>query len=137
MKRFVFANQMKVSLNLKAKIHPQLSAVHLSIKDTKSVIHIMDEYDDLSEKHPLIPCLLVLREFELLDESSDYMNWCKKQGLEIMNEAIRSYYQGIIPKLEEIRACFPGRRLTSFITDLDFQLNAGAMQVLRAGREKL
>jgi len=95
-------------------------------------VFIGDEYDDLSLSDNRIPIVLALREFEIIEESTDYLHWCTMQGVPAHSEEIRSYYQDTVKRIPELKQHFNSGTLTSFISDLDFQLNAGAMQWLRS-----
>ena len=104
--------------------------LHLSNKEYP--VFIDDEYGDLELADKRIPIVLALREFEIIDESKDYLHWCTMQGIPANSEIIRSYYQDTVKRIPELKKHFNSGKLTSFISDLDFQLNAGAMQWLRS-----
>ena len=95
-------------------------------------VYINDEYHDLDLPDKRISIVLALREFELIEESTDYLHWCKMQQIPALSEEIRSYYQLTVKRIPELKSNFNSGTLTSFISDLDFQLNAGAMQWLRS-----
>lgn len=95
-------------------------------------VFIQDEYQDLKIKNTLLHAVLALREWEIIDESTDYLDWCLQQGFPTNNEVLRHYYQETAAKLPQISRYFKDTKLTSFISDLDFQLNAGAAQFLRS-----
>lgn len=103
-----------------------------SIKNESLLLLIQDEYKDLEYPNTLLHLVLVLRELELMEDSTDYLNWCKMQGVLTHSEPLRNYYQEMvrvhIPKLKNL---FKHQKITSFISDLDFQLNSGPAQFLR------
>jgi len=94
-------------------------------------VFIQDEYRDLEIKNTLLHAVLVLREWEIIDDSTDYLDWCRQQGFPANNEVLRQYYKETVANIPQIKSCFKDSKLTSIITDLDFQLNAGAAQFLR------
>ncbi len=104
----------------------------LIISERQIRVFIEDEYEDLLLPDPCIPVVLALREFELIEESTDYLNWCRMMGVAANSEVLRNYYQETVRELPELKMFFDSGELTSFISDLDFQLNAGAMQWLRS-----
>ena len=103
--------------------------VELTILDKSFPIYIQDEYDDLTLNNPLLNLCLVLREFEIYHESSDYLNWCNTQGVNTSNETLRQYYMNLGNTYTAIEKLIG--KIDSQISDLDFQLNAGAAWELR------
>lgn len=101
------------------------------INSSSFQVYIQDEYNDLEIQNTLLFAVLAIREWEIIDDSTDYLDWCFQQGLPTNNEVLRQYYQKTVLKLPQISSYFKNNKLTSFITDLDFQLNAGAAQFLR------
>ncbi|MCW5519461.1 hypothetical protein J1N09_06405 [Aureitalea sp. L0-47] len=108
-----------------------LVAGSLILSESAYPVFINDEYQDLELPDERIAIVLALREFEIIEESTDYLQWCKLQGITAHSEEIRSYYQETVNRIPELKKHFNSGELSSFITDLDFQLNAGAMQLLR------
>ena len=106
-----------------------LQLVHLSISKQIFPIYTQDEYDDLSLNNPLLNLCLVLRELEIYQESSDYLNWCNTQGVNASDETIRKYYMSLDNSYTVIEKIIG--KIDSQINDLDFQLNAGAAWELR------
>jgi len=94
---------------------------------------IEDEYDDLLLNDPRVDLVLVLRELELIDHSSDYLHWCRLQGLLCSTERgkLHSYYQNIVWILPKLYQIFGKNEIETFVSDLDFELNTGAMLHLR------
>ncbi len=112
-------------------IHADLVPVTLQIANKNILVQVMDEYNDLSHQNGLLTVVLCLRELELLEDSFNVAQWYKQQGLTSSSEKLENYYKSIIKELPELKVHFPNGALTSFIPDLDFQLNAGAAQALR------
>ncbi|NNJ80881.1 MAG: hypothetical protein HKP11_01690 [Flavobacteriaceae bacterium] len=108
-----------------------LVPVIFTIQNKKQHCYIHDEYDDLQLNDPCVKVVLALREFELIEESTDYLNWCTMMGIEANSEVIRNYYQDTVRIIRKFKAYFKRNKITSFIPDLDFQLNSGAMKSLR------
>jgi hypothetical protein len=104
----------------------------LILSESAYPVFINDEYQDLELPDKRIAIVLALREFELIEESTDYLQWCKLQGITAHSEEIRNYYQETVKRIPELKKHFNSGELSSFITDLDYQLNAGAMQWLRS-----
>ena len=117
-------------------IEKYLTAMTLFIADEQFDIQVDDEYCDLDLEHPLVHIVLTLRALELIEESTDYLQWCNFLGISTGNEQLRRYYQRTVKLLPNIRAYFNKGEVTSFITDMDFELNAGAMQYLREQKEE-
>ncbi len=128
---FIAYHKISVSPSMKEVVALQLTPLQLHLKGKTFHIQLSDEYHDLSLKSKLLKYVLVFRALESLQETNDYLDWCKKEGLNATNEKLRSYYQDIIGVLPQINAVFPDQHPTSFISDYDYQLNAGAMQYLR------
>ncbi|MBX2828971.1 MAG: hypothetical protein KTR22_12470 [Flavobacteriaceae bacterium] len=115
---------------MQASIHAELISVSLTVSNEVVVLQIMDEYCDLEKNSTLLTVILCLRELELIDDSKDYENWCRFQNIEGTTEA-EAYYLAMKERLPTLKPFFPNGELDSFISDLDFQLNAGAIQELR------
>ena len=124
-------NQITLSKISGPDINSNFHSMGLSIVKEKYVVKILDEYEDLKYNNPILDFVLVIRELELLNDSKDYLDWSKVQGIEPNNDELRDYYITITKALPVISEYFPNKEITSFINDLDFQLNAGAMQLLR------
>ena len=96
-------------------------------------VMIEDEQDDLMLNDSRVNVVLVLRELELIHHSSDYLHWCRLQGLLCHADRgkLHSYYQNIVWMLPKLYQLFGKNEIETFISDLDFELNSGAMQFLR------
>lgn len=108
--------------------------VSVTIQDKSIQILIQDEFDDFYIQNRLLHVVLALNELVIIEESTDYLDWCNQQGYSANNEFLRSYYQTMIKELPTLSSYFPKGKLTAFISDWDFQLNAGAAQFLRNTR---
>lgn len=104
-------------------------AIKFTINNDSFHLYINDEYEDLQYNNSLLSLCLALRELEMYHEGSDILSWCKSQQLEVNNSKVVDYYKSlskIYVRIEEIIGT-----IDSQISDLDFQLNAGAIQELR------
>jgi len=109
-----------------------LKPVQFTFREHNIVIQINDEYDDLLDKNPLLNLLLVLAELSFIDESTDFLNWCAENDVNASSEKLRMYYNEILVFVTKFKTYFPEGIIDCFISDLDFQLNAGAAQYLRS-----
>jgi hypothetical protein len=128
-----FINEHSVSLRIPSDKQAvfDLNPFYISILNAEYLCYIQDEYDDLRLQDPRVHIVLALREFEIIEESTDYLHWCTMMGLPSNSEVMRSYYQDTVNVIPNIKSYFKRNAITSFISDLDYQLNAGAMQYLR------
>lgn len=99
-------------------------------KDSFSVL-IQDEYNDLKHPNYLLHLAIVLRELEFIEESTDFLDWCKQNSYPAESDFILDYYRTKVEELPTIATYFPNNKIDSYIGDLDYQLNAGAVQFLR------
>lgn len=109
----------------------ELIPVELTIQQQSLIVYIEDEYHDLDRNNHTLAVVLALRELECINESTDYLDWCSEMGIKTHHEELRQYYQELILKIPTLNTYFPNNRITCFINNLDFQLNAGAIQFLR------
>ncbi|MBV1924138.1 MAG: hypothetical protein KUG68_08930 [Flavobacteriaceae bacterium] len=116
------------------KIDNQLYPLELTINQKKYIVQTDDEYGDLQIDNELLHLVIALKEIETLEASTDYLNWCKQLNLNASNDKLLSYYKEIISHIYDFKNLFEDGIITSFISDLDFQLNAGAIQLLRLNR---
>jgi hypothetical protein len=96
----------------------------LSIKLT-----VFDEYRDTRGGNPLLLLVLIAMEFGELDDAAGVADWARVQCLDVADEVTQQTYDdNMRAKLAfiEIYGAIP-----EVITDLDWQLNAGAAQALR------
>ena len=130
LKKFYDTNNFLIQ-NITPSIFEGVFVTTILLNEISYKVFIQDEYHDLEIKNTLLHAVLVLREWEIIDDSTDYLDWCRQQGFPAKNEVLRQYYQEATVNTPQITSYFKDNKLTSFITDLDFQLNAGAAQFLR------
>jgi hypothetical protein len=129
--RFIKKNKVSVDSFETKLIDENLVPLILKIGVNEWQIQVMDEYQDLEVNNSNLNVVLVLRELELIIDSTDYLQWCKQQSIVPNNDKLLAYFKAINGLIPEIQVYFPNRELTSFISDLDFQLNQGPAQYIR------
>ena len=134
LKKLVKTHAITITSSTSEAINDDLVPVILIIQNKEFLIQIMDEYNDLKVNNPLLNVVLVLRELEMINDSTDFLDWVKQQGLNSNNHKLLDYYTSICKRYDTLASYFPGDQLTSFVSDLDFQLNAGPVQMLRNKR---
>ena len=134
LQEFVIKNKVAVKLADVPSISSKLSPVNYSIGNENFSMYLNDEYNDLNFKNPLLNVVLVLFEFSLVEDSDDFLEWCNWQNLDPNNAALRSYYKFMCNRLIVLKQYFPENEITTFVSDLDFQLNSGAMHLLRQSK---
>ena len=132
LKDFFKGHAINIKLLDEKPIGSHLTPVQFSIDGLVNTIHVIDEYNDLARKNKYLDLVVVLRELEMIEDSTDYLDWCKQQGLEVNNNLLMSYYQDMVKNIVDIRAYFPSGEINSFISDWAFEMNAGAAQYLRS-----
>ncbi len=103
--------------------------IHFSILDKQFNLFVDDEFDDLKvNSNPLSVCI-ALRALESYDFAEDYLVWCTQHNFDAADMQVRDHFQN----LGEIVAWFAKNQIQvdSFISDFDFELNAGVAQFLR------
>jgi hypothetical protein len=128
---FISKNKVLTSIEKGPGISKELIPIYFQIDTIHCVIHVIDEYEDLQLNTELLRLILVLRALVIFNDATDFLNWCALQNLNPDNTPLRNYYIETIALLDPIGSLFPNRIITSFITDLDFQLNAGVILQLR------
>ena len=108
-----------------------LVAMTLVIKNENYIVFVDDEYEDLKKKNLLLNFVLVFRALALIADSSDYLEWCSQQNVNPNLSELLAYYKNTSSRIEKIKLLFENNTISYFISDLDFQLNSGAMQILR------
>lgn len=103
----------------------------LIINAERYTVWVKDEYNDLSYNNPILNFILVFREFELIEDSIDFLDWCKLNSANASNNDLLSYYVEQCRVIGNINRHFKEKSITCFISDLDFQLNSGVLQILR------
>lgn len=130
---FYSENTIEIILDNSSTIDPSFIPVSVLINKISYIIQIQDEYDDLKVNNQLLWLVLVLREIEMIEDSTDHLDWSKQQSVK-ENPLLADYYNDFIASIAGFKHFFKDGKITSFITDLDFQLNAGAIQLLRKNR---
>ncbi|MDO5972113.1 hypothetical protein Q4Q35_20125 [Flavivirga aquimarina] len=128
---FIATNQVSFWLGKTRPINEKLVPAILKIRNNTYTIHALDEYEDLNYYNPILNFIVVFRSIAIIDESEDFLMWCKLESLDANNHKLLDYYKGICNNIEGINNCFPNNKIDYFVSDLDFQLNAGVMQFLR------
>lgn len=106
-----------------------LNKVEFRFKGNIYMVLIEDEYSDLKIDNPLLHLLLVLRELAIIDDSTDFLDWCNIQN--INNIELLDYYKNTISLIDLIKKETYKNEIDYFITDMDFELNSGVMKELR------
>lgn len=99
------------------------------LNDHSFELYIDDEYGDMAIGNPLLSLCLILRELEVYQEEEDILRWCKSKGLNSNDIEVLAYYKALSKIYFQVAQLIG--IVDSFITDLDFQQNAGAVQLLR------
>ena len=128
---FITENKISVMGNTTAIIISVLIPVDLSIKGKKYTIQINDEYHDLARNNDLLHVILIFRELAIINDTTDFLHWCTLHDYDASNSQLLKYYRDLCNSMEEITSCFKNNQIDYFISDLDFQLNAGAIYLLR------
>ena len=134
----LFKKQHDISVTLieAEKIDPKLFSIEFNIKQNKFIIQSDDEYHDLKVDSEILHLIIALREVETIEASTDFLDWCRQLNLNASNEKLLTYYKEISSQLFNFKNLFENGILNSFISDLDYQLNAGAIQILRLNKLK-
>ncbi len=103
--------------------------VEFIIKNRKFKFFVDDEYQDFKIENPLLHLCLVLRELESYQEAEDYLVWCRQRMIDPTDSKARDNHMTLVSVYRNIQMILG--EIDSQITDLDFQLNAGAAQELR------
>ena len=104
-------------------------AVTFSLGEKLFRLFADDEYHDFSVNNPILSLCIILRELEDYEYADDYIVWCKQHAFDTANLQVRDYHmslRGIFNDVEKILG-----KIDSQISDIDFELNAGAAQKLR------
>jgi len=123
-----------ISMGNHPPLHPSLKAVTLVINKRTYHLQVSDEYDDLLKDSPLLNFVVVFMELAELDDSKNFEGWCQLHHLKTTDQTLESYYGTISSQLDSIRSLFPNQRIDYFVSDLDYQLSAGAVQQLKQNR---
>ncbi|MCT4623373.1 MAG: hypothetical protein N4A46_07090 [Schleiferiaceae bacterium] len=107
--------------------------VHFELSGTHFEIYVDDEYDDLRKNYPLLNLCLVLRELEGFDYSRNYEVWCQERYKEIKNPQVKANFDHLEEVYNSVEKILG--KIDSFVTDFDFEMNAGAAQALRRDKD--
>ena len=111
---------------LEKEYYPQ---IQLKIKGSTYRLYIDDEYQDLDLSSPLLNLCLVLRALENYLDAEDYLVWCTQHGIDSSSTVAREYHMGLGGIVRDIQRWIDP--IDSYVSDYDFELNAGAAQFLR------
>ncbi|XOV66695.1 MAG: hypothetical protein ACFHU9_13805 [Fluviicola sp.] len=103
--------------------------VEFQLNGASYFLFVDDEFEDFKINNSDLHLCLVLRSLENYKDSEDFLVWCTELGLPPSDIHVREYHlelRNIYPAIEKQLG-----RIDSFISDHDFELNAGAAQVLR------
>ena len=92
-------------------------------------IFIDDEFDDLRKNYPLLNLCLVLRELEGYAWADDLLIWCQERFLDPADPQVLDAYRELGKTYQAIESIIG--TIDPFVTDWDFEMNAGAAQALR------
>ncbi|MCR9172459.1 MAG: hypothetical protein NXI10_08215 [bacterium] len=92
-------------------------------------IFVDDEYHDFKKDNPDLHLCLVLRTLEMYEDAPDFLAWCTQFELDASNSTAREHHMELGHIYRDIEQQVG--TVDSYISDLDFQLNAGAAQELR------
>lgn len=104
--------------------------VIVELDSRKETLYLFDEYNDLSPTNYLLNLHLFLLAMEDYEESSDYLSWCQEYGVNPSNSEFRNYHIDLAPLFPILKENLGGV-IQSPISKMDWQLNAGAAEVLR------
>ncbi|MDC8005041.1 hypothetical protein POV27_13345 [Aureisphaera galaxeae] len=130
LKAFIEKHSVTAKNSNSERILEGLLPVYFEMGRIAVEIQVQDEYNDLSRNNDLLSVVLCLRELEMIDEAENYEGWCFQNGIK-GNEALQVYFTEIEKVVPQLKQYFLDKELDSFISDWDFQLNAGAIQELR------
>ncbi len=105
--------------------------VNFELSGQKFALFVDDEYEDLRYNYPLLNFCLVLRELEGYAYTSDYPVWCQERFLDVSDESIKLAFDNLAEVFQGVEKVLG--KIDSFVSDYDFELNAGAAQRLRRG----
>lgn len=103
--------------------------IELIIANEQLPLFVYDEYDDLSDTNQLLNLCLVFNELEVYEDCEDFLEWCKELGLKPDNIEAGSYYMDLRIYYSKIIHILG--KIEHPISSFDFNLNAGAAQLLR------
>ena len=111
-----------------------MPAVDLFFGSSCYQLYVYDEMADLSDTNPLLNLCLVLMALEDYQEEPDFLAWCRLYGLSTAEPAFRQWHMDLRTLYPELEKRL-GNKIEPFISQLDWELNAGAAQELRRRSE--
>jgi hypothetical protein len=119
--------QLRVE-SLTPSVNSTFFKVRFSMDDEAWEIFIDNEYKYFDESKQLLCIYLVLSALEDYKEATDYLQWCKHNGLNASELQWLEYYK----ELGESYATIENRlhKIDSCISSLDYQLRSGAFAAL-------
>ena len=128
-----YFNKKSVSIkrNATKDIQP-FKRLELNLDNNIYIIYVDDEYNDVNEANQLMCFFLILRELEIFNDSTDYLNWCKQLGVNLIayDQKLRAYYNSLKISYSEIEKALG--KIDSCISSLDYQLSTGVVKKLRS-----
>lgn len=106
-----------------------LRKVVMTIKQRPYEIYVDDEYQDLIIDNPDLHLCLVLRSLEDFQDADDFLTWCQRLYIDPADSTARQYHMNLNSVCARITAHIG--TIDSFISNSDFELNAGAAQKIR------
>lgn len=103
--------------------------VHVNIGAQSYEMYVEDEYEDFKIDNPDLHLCLILRSLEFYNDCEDFLVWCKQLGVDVADPAAREHHLELGAIYSAIEKQLG--TINSYINDYDFELNAGAAQVLR------
>ncbi|WP_300528871.1 hypothetical protein [Maricaulis sp.] len=95
-------------------------------------VPVSDEYKDAPAGSVLLRLVLVQRAFDGLAYEVDFTSWARSEGLDPAVPAVLALYHESRAARTRFLATYG--KIPDVITQLDWELNAGAAQALREGR---
>ncbi len=131
LQKFTKKYSVKTEVHTRQNFNSKLITVNFKIGPNEMTVLIDDEFNDLKLNNPLLNVILTLRELAIIDDSEDYLQWIKWCNEDASNSKLLDYYKTICVQLQTIKTYFPNGEIDYYVSDLEFQLNAGAVQYLR------
>lgn len=103
--------------------------IEFCINDETLLLPIMDEYDDALELNPVVMLNMALVECEMIEETSDFTEWCKESGVRPDHPNASKLYNYLKKSVKEFRHLV-GNELEP-IPYFDIELNTGKARALR------
>jgi hypothetical protein len=106
-----------------------LRKVVITVKQRPFNIYVDDEYQDLAIDNPDLHLCLVLRALEDFKDAEDFLIWCQRLYIDPTDSTARQYHMDLNSVYARIASHIG--TVDSYISNSDFELNAGAVQKLR------